>query len=205
MGLGDCFSIQSDHALQLPPRTQPKKADPPCVADRPKAIYSSMEKAQSEAELEQIADVFFRGRTFILSKSSGDLTQERLRAMREILKSVRQLVQRYGAKANDDSLDVSQGKLNYCYQTTDTTCYDGGSYGDWLNQLYLGVEIMDDEALRAAKENAKKDPISGFTQRFRTDHPECGAGTTRFVDHENVYMIHPFDTAINLRFSFFAQ
>ena len=164
-------------------------------------MFSSMKDAQTEPTLQQIAAMFFRDRTEILQKPSGDPMKDRLCAMRDILAFIKHCAAEYCSHEMDrDSLEVSQGKIDYCYADEPSTCYDGGCYSDWSTTYDVYSKIMEDKELSAAKREAKTDGLSHFTQCYLNDHPECSEGTAMFVDRNNIYLIRPFGTTVNLRF-----
>ena len=167
--------------------------------------------SDERAELERIADLFFEGIDPVFRFSSHSSSLDRYHAMLLI----HNYVFSHFADGSSpisiltkraycyDTAIVKPGKLEYCYDIYETSCYDGGCCGTCVDCSYLYLKIISDQELQEARENKAKDKenhgwrntfglIRQYQDRFPDDSSE------EFSDSGHVYLSHPFHTTFNL-------
>lgn len=149
---------------------------------------------------QRVADLFFCDTERVLKNPSQNPAADRLQTMRQILDTIREFIRKYCEQKNNAwKMEVSAGELEYMFSEEPGSCYDGGCCDDWPTLYYLCTEIVTDDAM--AKERKKTVAARDyFACRYQEEHPESRKGMPVYVEQESVYMIHPFETAINLRF-----
>ena len=165
--------------------------------------------ADEKAELERIADLFFEGIGPVFRDPSEPSAHDRRRAMLLIHNYV---FEHFGQRSSPLSIlrekgydpytaEVKPGKLKYCYDMEETTCYDGGCYSPDCDFYYLYIEIVSDQELQSAIEKPdNKMELRSLRFHLRKQYwdqfPDASGG--EHVSHGCLYLSHPFQTSFNL-------
>ena len=165
------------------------------------------------AELERIADLFFEGIDPVFRDPSGIAAQDRYQAMLLIHNYV---FDRFADESKPVSIltksrhypytaAVRPGKLEYCYDIFETTCYDGGCYSPDSISSYLCIELVSEQQLQSAKEKPDdKWELRKWRWFLRKQYWERFPDESRseYVRDGRLYLSHPFQTAFNLSICF---
>ena len=164
------------------------------------------------AELERIADLFFEGIDPVFRDPSGIAAQDRYQAMLLIRNYV---FDHFADESKPVSIltksrhypytaAVRPGKLEYCYDIFETTCYDGGCYSPDSISSYLCIELVSEQEMQATEAANHEEDMYYWRWHLRKQYRDRFPDNSRgeYVRDRRLYLSHPFQTAFNLSICF---